>query len=160
MAGISPNDDLMGARTSVHAGGRGTYAGSERVSRSRHRYLVQRVRPSDIWRRVVCKPSAQPTLVRTQHPPPRIPSYITRNSIDTIESHIRKATVSRTVVFRTCGRVTVRFARNIPTDPSKRLDRSRLVCGRTPSDRSKIRNSWDIRGMDHEPSRRHTRAQL
>jgi hypothetical protein len=31
------------------------------------------------------KPSAQPTLVRTQHPPPRKHNYIRRNSIDTIE---------------------------------------------------------------------------
>jgi hypothetical protein len=62
-----------------------------------------------------------------------------------------KGAVVRTVVFRPRGRVTVRFAGNIPDRPVQKV---RQLDGWSAADIvrwSKIRNSRDIRGMDHEP---------
>jgi len=81
--------------------------------------------------------------------------YISANSTaKDLPPTAAKAAVLRTVAFHRCGRMTVRFVRSIRTHQSKRSGRSTAGALRTPSDRSKIRNSRDMRGMDDEPSRR------
>ena len=71
----APNTYLLPDNYLLPAGGsyylsRGIYAGSERVTRSRQRCLAQRIKgPPRFGTRRSVKPSAQPTLVRTQHPP-------------------------------------------------------------------------------------------
>ena len=87
--------------------------------------------------------------------------YISANSTaKDLPPTAAKAEVLRTVAFHRCGRMTVRFVRSIRTHQSKRSGRSTAGALRTPSDRSKIRNSRDMRGMDDEPSRRRSCASV
>jgi hypothetical protein len=67
------------------------------------------------------KPSAQPTLVRTQHPPPEFSHTYLRILRRRICALSGKAAVLQTVVFRPRGRVTVRFAGNPPDRPVQKV---------------------------------------
>jgi len=72
--------------------------------------------------------------------------YISANSTaKDLPPTAAKAAVLRTVVFHRCGRMTVRFVRSVRTHQCKRSGRSMAGALRTPSDRSEIRNSRDMR---------------
>jgi hypothetical protein len=84
--------------------------------------------PPALRRRRSVKPSAQPTLVRTQHPPPEFSHIYLRIRRRRIAGSPAKAAVLRTVAFPPFGRVDGWVCRKHPDRPTQKANHSTALC--------------------------------